>query len=50
MYRVFNYISTNFNLNKSTALVLLDIEKAFDTVWHEGLIHKIANHNFPIYT
>ena len=49
LYRVFNYVSTNFNPNKSTALVLLDIEKAFDTVWHEGLIHKLANHNLPIY-
>ena len=49
LYRVTNHISTNFNLKKSTALVLLDIEKAFDTVWHKGLIYKLANYNFPIY-
>lgn len=40
--------SMAFNAQESTFLVLLDIEKAFDKVWHKGLIHKIQlTHNFP---
>lgn len=47
--RITNYITTNFNLNKSTAMILLDIEKAFDTVWHRGLIYKLKLIGMPIH-
>ena len=49
LLRLTNQISTNFNKNKSTALVLLDLEKAFDTVWTEGLIYKLDSFKFPPY-
>jgi hypothetical protein len=30
----------------STAAVFLDIEKAFDTIWHPGLLYKLSKLHF----
>jgi hypothetical protein len=30
----------------STAAVFLDIEKAFDTTWHPGLLYKLSKLQF----
>ena len=35
------------NRKHYTAAVFLDIEKAFDKIWHNGLIHKLHNINTP---
>jgi hypothetical protein len=32
----------------STAAVLLDIEKAFDTTWHLGLLYKLSDLKFSV--
>jgi hypothetical protein len=32
----------------STAAVFLEIEKAFDTTWHPGLLYKLSDLQFPI--
>jgi hypothetical protein len=32
----------------STAAVFLVIEKAFDTIWHPGLLYKLSEIQFPI--
>ena len=49
LLRVTNLIRSNKSEDYSTGLALLDIEKAFDSVWHEGLIVKLKNFNFPTY-
>ena len=43
-------VVTGYNKQQNTVLLLLDMEKAFDTVWHEGLLHKLKNVlGFPQY-
>lgn len=49
LIRITDHITFNFNINKSTAMVLIDIEKAFDTVWHKALIHILYELKMPIY-
>lgn len=46
--RIKQHILDKLAAKKSTGLVLLDIEKAFDTVWHDALIYKLIKFNFPI--
>lgn len=47
--RITEHATINFNKNRSTAMVLLDIEKAFDCVWHQGLLHKLLELKFPMH-
>lgn len=47
--RIVERASKGFNTNKSTGMVLLDIEKAFDSVWHDGLVFKLNALKFPPY-
>lgn len=49
MSRIKNKIILNKRNKRSTGIVLLDIEKAFDTVWHHGLIFKLMSINLPKY-
>lgn len=46
--RVTEKITFNFNSNKCTGMALLDVEKAFDSVWHDALIHKLHKLKFPM--
>lgn len=47
--RVSNLVSQAKSVSKTTVMALLDIEKAFDNVWHNGLVHKLLRFRFPVY-
>lgn len=47
--RVTKIIKQNKSMSKTTAMALLDIEKAFDNVWHDGLVYKLHRLNLPMY-
>lgn len=49
LMRVVNLITSNFNKKLHTGVLLLDVEKAFDTVWIYGLIYKMLISKFPTY-
>ena len=42
-------IGRNFGEYRLTGAVFLDVAKAFDTVWIDGLIYKLTLLNFPSY-
>lgn len=46
--RVTEHVAHNLNSHNSTGMYLLDVEKAFDTVWHDGLLHKLILCNIPL--
>ncbi|GBP67563.1 Probable RNA-directed DNA polymerase from transposon BS [Eumeta japonica] len=39
--RLVEYITEGFKTKKRTVAVFFDVAKAFDRVWHAGLIHKL---------
>jgi len=39
-------VTLNFNNGMSTAAVFLDIEKAFATTWHPGLLYELFDCTF----
>jgi hypothetical protein len=43
-----DHATSNFSNNMYTAAVFLDIEKAFDTTWHLGLLYKLSELKFSI--
>ncbi|GFY08599.1 RNA-directed DNA polymerase from mobile element jockey [Trichonephila clavipes] len=49
LLRLTNRVINGFNSGDTTGDAILDVEKAFDRVWHDGLIFKMIKLNFPSY-
>jgi hypothetical protein len=47
--RISDYISNGYNLHKHSGMVLLKLEKAYDTVWIRGLLYKLIVLKLPMY-
>ena len=47
--RLFERITRNFGERRLTGAVFLDVVKAFETVWIEGLLYKLTILNFQSY-
>jgi hypothetical protein len=47
--RLVEKITRNFGEKRLTGAVFLDVAKAFDTVWIDGILYKLTLLNFPSY-
>ncbi|GBN54684.1 putative RNA-directed DNA polymerase from transposon BS [Araneus ventricosus] len=47
LLRVVEYITSGFEKGECTDAVFLDVQKAFDRVWIQGLIHKFIRYTTP---
>ena len=47
LVKIVNDIRRNYNKNKVTVMVLLDIEKAFNRIRIDGLIYKMISSAYP---
>lgn len=47
--RFSEYVNHNFENKKYVLAVFLDLQAAFDKVWHEGLIYKLKKLNLPAF-
>jgi hypothetical protein len=48
LLRLTTLITNHFNKSHPSCLVLFDLEKAFDKVWHEALIYKLLSFKLPV--
>lgn len=49
LFRVSKNIEKQIRSRKSVGMLSLDLQSAFDTVWHDGLLYKMKNLQFPIF-
>jgi methyl coenzyme M reductase subunit D len=48
LIKVIKTAKENIKMKKSTGMIFLDVEKAFDRVWHNGLLFKMIKLRFPL--
>jgi hypothetical protein len=41
--RVVRHVKNKIGWSQSTGMLLLDVKKAFDSVWHDTLLHKLIH-------
>lgn len=49
LMRISKSIKKSLNKKESTGMLAYDVEKAFDSVWHKGLLYKMIKYKFPTY-
>ena len=49
LHKTIHHITQSMNNRKITSFLSLDIESAFDSVWHNALIIKMIQTNFPTF-
>jgi hypothetical protein len=45
---VTKHIASGLAAKLSTVMLMLDVEKAFDCVWHDALLHKLLERRFSM--
>lgn len=48
LLRITEFISNAFYKNQTCAMLMIDVAKAFDRVWHKGIIVKLNHFKIPI--
>lgn len=49
LVRIKKEIQQNLSAGRSTGMVLLDVEKAYDSVWQQAVVYKLHQSNCPLY-
>jgi hypothetical protein len=47
--RIADYVTHGYSLHKHSGMLLLDLERAYDTVWIYGLLYKLIRFQLPGY-
>lgn len=49
LFKITRHVKSLINSRKSVGMLSLDLKAAFDSVWHDGILHKMYIHKFPTY-
>lgn len=49
IFRIIQQAQSSFNQKMKMGAVFVDLERAFDSVWHDGLLFKLNQLNIPAY-
>lgn len=49
LVRLVSQVKSGFSNKQSSGMILLDIEKAYDSVWQDAVLHKMLVAGFPMY-